>query len=159
MKTKRKFKQRTGYQKQKKETDRWCSRYIRLRDAILFYKGRGHTMPAGDYVECYTCGKLVETKYSQSGHWKSRGSGGHSGIYFDERAIHAQCVSCNGFTQGAPAEYSAHMLEDYGQAVLDELEIKHKVGRYTLSDLIGLQWYFKSEVERICQEYGIVKWW
>ena len=162
---KRKVIKRNSYQKQKKSTDQWCSRYIRLRDSIEFYKTRGKTTTPGEWVECYTCGKLIETKYAQSGHWKSRGLGGHSGIYFDVRAIHTQCVQCNGFKQGAPDEYKAHLLEDFnkanldGQKVLDELEIKHKVGSYTLMELVGLVLFFRTEVEAMLEEYKIEKWW
>jgi hypothetical protein len=156
---KRRIVKRNSYQKQKKETDRWCSRYIRLRDSIEFYKTRGKITPPGEFVECYTCGKLIETKYSQSGHWKSRGIGGSSGIYFDVRAIHAQCVQDNGFKQGAPDEYKAHMLADYGQKVLDKLEIKHKIGKYSLMDLVGLKMFFKAEVETMLREYHIEPWW
>lgn len=162
---KRRIIKRNPYQKQKKKTNDWCARYVRLRDSIAFYKGRGSTTQPGEWVECYTCGKLIETKASQSGHWKSRGIGGNSGIYFDERAIHAQCVQCNGFAQGEPAEFKAHLLDDFlraglnGQEVLDELEIKHKVGRYSLMDLVGLEMFFKAEVEAMLTEYNIVKWW
>ena len=150
---------RNSYQKQKKSTDKWCSRYVRLRDSIEFFKGRGTTTTPGELVECYTCGKLIETKYAQSGHWKSRGIGGQSGIYFDVRAIHAQCSQCNAFKQGSPKEYTQRMLEDYGQEVLDELELKHKVGSYSLMQLVGLEMLFKAEVEKMLQEYHILKWW
>lgn len=150
---------RNPYQKQKKETDTWCSRFIRLRDSIAFYKGRGRTTMPGEWVECYTCGRLIETKHSQAGHWKSRGIGGQSGIYFDIRAIRTQCPQCNAFKQGSPKEYTERMVEDWGQKVLDELEIKHKVGSYSLMELVGLEMYFKTEVEEMLEEYHIQKWW
>ncbi len=156
---KRKVIKRNSYQKQKKETDKWCSRYIRLRDSIVFRKSRAKSWLDYCWVECYTCGKLIETKYSQSGHWKSRGIGGSSGIYFDERAIKTQCPNCNAFNQGSPKEYTERMLQEYGQTILDELEIKHKVGKYSLMDLVGLELYFKAEVEQMLEEYHIMKWW
>jgi hypothetical protein len=52
-----------------------------------------------------------------------------------------------------------HMLADYGQQVLDELEIKHKIGKYSLMDLVGLEMFFKAEAEKMLAEYNITKWW
>src|SRR4030042_5187071 len=129
MKTARKIKHRTPYQKQKKITDTWCSRYIRIRDSNA------------DYGHCYTCGAMVPIKYAQSGHFKSRGIGGNSGIYFDERAIHLQCKQCNAFEQGKPEEYEDHLIFDYGPEVVTELKLKHKTNRYTLMDLVGLEMF------------------
>lgn len=140
-----------AYRKQKKNTDTWCSRYIRIRDAVKFSKG--------EYGQCYTCGRIVHVKEAQSGHFKSRGLGGNSGIYFDTRGICLQCKPCNAFEQGRPQEYEEHLIKDYGKAVVDELKLKHKTGRYTYKELVGLELYFKDEVERFCQQYNIEKWW
>uniref|UniRef100_A0A6M3KLV7 Putative lambda recombination protein n=1 Tax=viral metagenome TaxID=1070528 RepID=A0A6M3KLV7_9ZZZZ len=148
---KRKLKKRTSYQKQKKKTDDWCSRYIRIRDAVKF--------SCSEYGQCYTCGKIVHVKKANSGHFKSRGIGGGSGIYFDERAIHLQCIQCNGFCGGKPEEYEEHLIRDYGREVVEELKRKHKINKYTLMDLFGLELYFKLEVEQMCMKYNIKKWW
>jgi hypothetical protein len=159
MKKKRKRKKRTPYQKQKKHTDDWCSRYIRIRDAIEYHK---LYVPHGEPIQfgqCYTCRKVIQIKKNHSGHFKSRGLGGSSGIYFDERAIHLQCVQCNAFGQGKPDEYEEHLIEDYGKKVVEELKIKHKANSYDMNELIGLELYFSKQVLKWCDEYSIVKWW
>jgi len=154
----------SAYQKQKKSTDKWCSRYVRIRDSIAC-GGRG------EWGRCYTCGKVVLIKRADSGHFKSRRSGGSSGIYFDERAIHLQCKHCNAFEQGSPTEYREHLVSDQdhlhaldhneltGEELIAELEFRHKVGSYNLMALAGLELYFKNRVIAWCSEYNIVKWW
>jgi len=161
---KRKLKKRSPSQKQKKATDDWCSRYIRIRDSIACGGN-------GEWGKCYTCGKIVLLPRADSGHFKSRGMGGSSGIYFDERAIHLQCKRCNGFEQGRPTEYKEHLIEDQerlhkqdyneltGEELIDVLELKHRVNSYDLMELTGLELYFKNRVLAWCDEYKIVKWW
>ena len=143
---------KSAYAIQKKKTDNWCSRYIRIRDSIA-------AGGKGEWGRCYTCGKIVLVPQAHSGHYKSRGTGGSSGIYFDERGIRLQCPQCNAFRQGCPTEYREHLIQDFGEAVVDELELKHKIGRYTLMDLTGLEIYFRDQVKAWCKEYGIMKWW
>jgi hypothetical protein len=151
-KKKKRKRAKSAYEVQKKNTDNWCSRYIRIRDSI----GVGGK---GEWGKCYTCGKVVLVPQAQSGHFKSRGFGGSSGTYFDERGIHLQCRPCNAFEQGRPEEYEEHLIKDYGEQVVAELKLKHKVGSYTLMDLAGLEIYFKNRVLAWCESYGIRKWW
>ena len=65
-----------------------------------------------------------------AGHFISRGSGGMSGVYFDERNIHTQCKPCNGFHQGNAQKYGDYMLQKYGQEVIDILRTLDKVNSY-----------------------------
>ncbi len=141
---------KTPYQLQKKKTDDWCSRFIRLRDV---------TITSFPYGLCYTCFKPVHVKDAHSGHYKSRMLGGSSGIYFDERAIHLQCEDCNVYHQGRPKPYRKHLIKEYGIEVVEELDIKHKVNIYTYEQLIDLEKHFKTEALRMCDEFGIDKWW
>lgn len=109
---------------------------------------------------CYTCGRVVDVIHKgDSGHFKSRGSGGSSGLYFDERAIQLQCKACNGFEGGRPAEYRKALVNDYGEEVVQELELKHRVNTYTLRDIIGLGLYFRDRVQEMCETYNIYPWW
>ncbi len=62
-----------------------------------------------------------------AGHFISRGSGGVSGVYFDERNVNLQCKRCNGFEQGNAQEYREYIVKTYGTATLDELRIKHHI--------------------------------
>lgn len=127
-----------AYQKLKKETWKWCSKYIRLRD-----------MPNG-WGYCCSCGK--GTVKGDAGHFIGRGLGGSSGIYFDERNIHLQCKPCNAFKQGAPVEYRKFMLKRYGQNVIDELELKHRIHNYTLMELEGLKLFYKQAYEELTND-------
>ncbi len=69
-----------------------------------------------------------------AGHYISRSSGGVSGVYFDERNIHLQCKTCNGFKQGATQEYREFIVKTYGEDMPDELLRKH----YILPDMKNL---------------------
>ena len=109
----------------KKRACRACAKYIKLGDAI-------EDLPITndiDLVRCRTCGVWLRTKSrnTQACHFISRGLGGSSGVYFDERNIHIGCYQCNCFEQGAPIEYRKYMITKYGQEVIDELELKNKI--------------------------------
>lgn len=114
--------------KEKQKTWRWCAKYIKLRDAIEDLP----TTKDRSLVLCRTCGKWLKTnsKEAQASHFISRGLGGSSGVYFDERNIHITCYQCNCFRQGNAQAYGDFMLKRYGQEVINELKIKHKVGNY-----------------------------
>jgi len=103
----------------------WCSKYIRLRDALAYCGEKGidptqfariEDLP----VKCCTCDKVRQWIDMDAGHFIGRGLGGRSGVYFDERNIHAQSKDCNALEQGNLA-YLDFMLDKYGQKVIDEL--------------------------------------
>lgn len=155
---KRKFKKRTPYQKLKKDVWKLCSYYIRLRDSIEY--ARKYNLPLDTRIcQCYTCAKVYDVKKMHAGHFKSRKSGGSSGIYFDERGIHTQCTQCNTFEQGRPTEYKEHLVKEYGPEIIEILELKHKTDSYKMADLTGLKVYFELEVNRLLKESEIQKWW
>ncbi len=109
-----------------------CSRYIRLRDALKYCREHGIDLsqfnrPEDIIGKCVTCGKVKSWIRMDNGHFKGRGSGGGSGVYFDERKQHLQCKPCNGFEGGRPDEYREFIIEEYGQDVLDELNLKHRI--------------------------------
>ncbi len=81
-----------------------------------------------------------------AGHFISRGKGGVSGVYFDERNVNLQCKPCNGFAQGFAQEYRACIIKKYGEDMPDELLQKH----YILPDLKDLamkatEQYYKEQ--------------
>lgn len=120
----------------KKKAWEWCSKYIRLRDAIA-YQNQYPESPFG-YVKCCTCPKIViYNKNADAGHYIDRGSGGASGVYFDERNINLQCKNCNGgFRAGknirheVDLAYHQFMLDKYGQEVIDKLNFLDKNQSY-----------------------------
>lgn len=118
----------------KKRASDQCSRYIRLRDALDYCKRVGINprqfskwmdLP----IKCCTCGDIITIREAQAGHYFSRGMGGGSGAYFDERNINTQCCVCNSFEGGNIQIYTEFMLQRWGQDVIDELQILHKGGR------------------------------
>lgn len=138
----------------------WCSKYIRLRDAILFCEENGIDICQFVRVEdipvrCCTCLIIKPWSKMDAGHFISRGSGGHSGVYFDERNIHAQSKDCNGFKQGATLAYQDFMREKYGQAVIDELRLKDKLPhRCGALELRAWEIFYKSKFEDVKKEIG-----
>jgi len=129
----------------KKKAWDWCSKYIRLRDAIEYQKNHP-SVPFG-YVKCCTCDRIiVYNKNCDAGHFISKGSGGLSGVYFDERNIHAQCKICNGFHQGRQAVYREFMLDKYGREVIDELEFLDRNQSY-FKKVVGIGLMYKEMYE------------
>lgn len=134
----------------------WCSKYVRLEEAIEYCKkyqidttqfNRIEDLP----VKCCTCGKVKSWIYMDCGHFVSRGLGGRSGVYFDRRNLHAQSKDCNAWEQGAPEEYEKFMLEKYGQDVIDELRRKDKIP-HRISDV---EYYAMAELYK--QEFSKLK--
>ncbi len=95
------------------------------------YKGiKGKTWEAvRKYVKakeknCYTCSRrnLIGTD-AQAGHYLAVGLvGSNNTLSWDERQIHLQCSRCNGVGQGQQVAYRSHLIEDYGEEVVQELE-------------------------------------
>ena len=127
----------------------WMSKYIRLRDSIAYCKEAGIPLDSG-VGQCCTCGKIISLKQADAGHFISRGSGGASGVYFDERNSHFQCRSCNRFHQGKAQEYNDFMLKKYGQEVIDELRVRDKLVTRKASVLhLALYQYYKEEYQKL----------
>jgi len=70
-------------------------------------------------VRCVTCPARKHWKEMNGGHFVP---GRRNGVCFDERNIHPQCIQCNLYKSGRPAEYRFYMVKRYGQDVVDELE-------------------------------------
>lgn len=110
------------------KADAWAvfSRMIRTRDCLA-------TTGTWTHGRCCTCGREYPFKRLQAGHWTH---GRHNAVLFDERNVHAQCVGCNRFKQGAGPEYSAYMLAKHGQAVMGELlELDKTARQYGAAEL------------------------
>lgn len=107
---------KTEYKKAKEKVNKLFSIYIRTRDCLLT---TGHR----EEGKCVTCRRIFPYKALQAGHFVP---GRHSSVLFDERNCHAQCFRCNmkrpGCLGGNLIKYYPFMLEEYGQAVIDELE-------------------------------------
>ncbi|KKN07445.1 hypothetical protein LCGC14_1066710 [marine sediment metagenome] len=133
----------------KKTAWKWCSKYIRLRDAIA-YQEANPTVPFG-YLQCCTCNRIiVYDKNCDAGHFIPKGSRGSSGVQWDERNIHGQCKNCNGgFRKGmnirheVDLAYEQYMLDKYGEEVVDELKVLDRIQSYH-GKIIGIGLMYKS---------------
>ena len=139
----------------------WCSKYIRLRDAIEFQNSHPE-VPLG-YVACCTCGAVKRWQEGDAGHWINRGHGGMSGVYFDERNIHFQCKTCNGgllrgtmrIAPGAvAAAYDDFMLTKYGLKVIEELHWLD-INQSYRHKLYGIAEMYKQMYFSLCAQHGI----
>src|ERR1700690_1094178 len=86
----------------KRKADKIFSDYIRHRD-----------------THCYTCRKFLEYNQRQNGHYISRK---YLALRYDPVNCHTQDVSCNIFLKGNLTLYALHLIEDYGQNVLKDLD-------------------------------------
>ena len=78
---------------------------------------------------CYTCGKYLEFKDRQAGHFFTKG--GHPNLRYDFRNLRVQCVACNLFKSGNLAEYSMRLERDLGSVAFQKLgEEAHKAVRH-----------------------------
>ncbi len=58
---------------------------------------------------CYTCGKILEFKKTQCGHFVSRV---YLATRYDERNCRIQCAGCNIWGHGKPVEFAAKLEEE-----------------------------------------------
>lgn len=128
---------------------KWLSRYIRVRDCI------------GDYIGvCCTCGRRDNIKHMDAGHFISRGKGGVSGVYFDERNVHIQCKGCNAWGGSQTLDrYKEFIIQKYGKDVLKELKLKDKTNTYKPKDFVGLTLFYQEETEKLLKEKNLKAWW
>lgn len=73
---------------------------------------------------CYTCGALdLQGINAQSGHYLPVGYvGSNNTLSWDSRQIHMQCARCNGVGQGMQSKYREHLIKDYGEEVVIQME-------------------------------------
>ena len=136
------------------------SRYVRLRDALCYCRKHGIDTRQFDKLEdiigqCCTCGKVKSWILMDAGHWKNRGSGGSSGVYFDERNVHLQCKQCNAFGGGKPKEHEQYIIERYGMAVKNDIEHKHHIPPdMRATNLIATEIMYKNKYDELAK--GII---
>lgn len=112
------------------------SLYIRIRDSDW----RGN-------ATCVTCGLTKHYKQMQAGHFIP---GRHNSILFDERNVHAQCYGCNVMKQGNSIKYFRFMQQQYGDAVIEELErLDRENKQFTIPELETLYEAIKEKLKKL----------
>ena len=105
----------------KKKLDAVFSKYIR----------QSHSR--GGFCYCYTCGKRMEIKEAQCGHFVSRG---YLATRWDESNCRPQCVGCNLWGNGKPLDFEEKLKKEIGKAKVEKLKMK----RHTILK-VSSPWY------------------
>jgi hypothetical protein len=99
---------RVALPKLKKELDRVFSIVIRRRRAGAI----------SEMGQCVTCGHLAHWKEMDAGHYQPRQD---LATRWEEKNVHIQCKSCNGFRGGEPEKMAAYIDQKYGAGTAEAL--------------------------------------
>jgi hypothetical protein len=80
-------------------------------------------------VKCFTCNARMHWKLLDCGHFWSRKV---YALRWHEQNCHPQCTHCNIFNKGNIATYAQNLKREYGEQILDALELK-KNARFKLN--------------------------
>lgn len=105
------------------------ARWVKRRDAKL------SGSIALDWLKCYTCRKDILVTESHAGHFIHN----RNIVRFNEKVVHGQCNKCNTYLRGNLAEYTIHMIEDYGREEVSRLlSLKVQTHVFTREELEGI---------------------
>ena len=104
----------------------------RKLDALFsLYIRRKYSDESG-IVGCYTCGKKMEIKNAQCGHFVPRQ---HMSTRWDEDNCRPQCYACNMLYNGQPSTFAVR-LEAEKKGTVKRLEKKrHEIRQWTIEEL------------------------
>jgi hypothetical protein len=127
------------------KADKYFSLFIRLRDA-----------DENRAAKCCTCGKYVDVKYADCGHFIKRQ---HQATRFSEMNCHTQCKNCNSFEQGRNEVYEKFLIKKYGQDKVNLLKSEGtKTVKRTKLDLDYIAVYFKQKAIELSKQKSINLW-
>ncbi len=87
-------------------------------------------------VKCYTCGRVMDWKESQCGHFISRS---YLATRWNLNNLRVQCVGCNVFGGGKPLDFEERLIEEIGNtAVMKMKKSRHKI------TILTKDWYEKQ---------------
>ena len=105
----------------KKQADKYFSIYIRRVNADSW----------GNVI-CFTCRAIKHWKELQCGHYIPRN---HLSTRFSEMNCAVQCVGCNLYGRGKHDEFALHLIDKYGDNILEDLNTqKKKPIKYKIAD-------------------------
>lgn len=147
-------------QRQIEKCDEFFSKYIRVKFA-----------DANGVCRCISCGKFVDWKKIQNGHYMSRR---YMSTRWSEDNCRPQCVACNIFNQGAAQAFRLGLIKDFALQLrlagkppedawksaenrvnLTEAKARQQVAKFSEFELKAMADFFKKEYERIKKEKGI----
>lgn len=123
----------------KKLTDGQMKKNV-WKEFSIFIRTRG--ADSEGFNRCVTCVVKKHWKELQAGHFIR---GRLNANLFEERATYPQCYSCNVGKQGEVVIYYKFMLEQHGQAVIDELILQNNTTKkWAPGELDGLLEKYKA---------------
>lgn len=121
----------------KKELQVIFNRFIRLRDTIN-----------GTYFVCISCDEQKNLDQMNAGHYFAAGH--NEAIRYDEKNCNGQCIRCNNFLHGNLIGYTKGMLKKYGQATIDDLEIRrHNISKLAKFEVRLLMDIYEKKIEAL----------
>lgn len=137
--------QKTEKQKAKANAWTWFSRFIRLSHSVN-----------GEYVVCYTCGKIHGIKEVDAGHFITRSK---DSVLFSENNCRPQCKKCNRFQQGRSYDFEIKLIDEIGREKVEQLkELAKMPVHYTVEDYEQIASLYKFKVNNLQKEYGVKLW-
>ncbi len=96
----------------------------RIKDLKKTLKTVTHRIVRMKYTDCYSCGKYLDYKVRQAGHFWT--DGGHAGVRYDFDNLRTQCAQCN-YHKGGDADYASKLLQDIGVEKFRDLEKRARI--------------------------------
>jgi len=108
-----------------KTTDKWFSKYIRLRDS-----------DDTGILNCISCGIPIHWTKADAGHFIKRQ---FKSTRYNEKNCNGQCRKCNWLLQGNDIEYAKGLVKKWGPGIVERLEIAKNrtlpMGRFELKHI------------------------
>lgn len=103
MKTTNKSRKQPSRATAQRKADYWFQRFIRTRDAQEY---------GGKAFRCISCGRVLPMQQCNAGHYVPRT---RMATRYDEANVHAQCIRCNHWDEGARIGYRNGLIEKIGE--------------------------------------------
>jgi len=106
---------------------------------------------------CISCGKppgdVTQLHAGRdAGHYRSVGSAPH--VRYDERNVHAQCVSCNQYGAGRAVEYRQGLIVRIGLANVEALEAEQGARKWGHDELRAIKTKYAAMTKQLKREMG-----
>lgn len=99
---------------------------------------------------CISCGKPDNGQHQRhASHYRSVGA--CSSLRYDERNVHAACVTCNNYLSGNLANYRVAMVEKFGSDLVEWIESQPKSFKWTREMLEDIEKQYKLKLKQIKQ--------
>lgn len=122
----------------KKRAQRYCNKYIRMRD-----KDDG----------CISCAKPSTWGGTwHAGHYRSVGA--EAALRYDENNIHKQCSECNTHKSSNAIEYRKNLVKKIGIEEVERIENHNVRARYRAEDYLRIIDYYKEKIKQLNSERG-----